>query len=220
MALELLPVTEADIPRINDIIFQSFESDPLHVLAFPREHASSYNEFMHEFLRSKLPDPNVKSLKVVDPNLSGDASIVGYTRWIFPSGENQQTPSKETTKTSTTAPFPAQANKQIWDFLGEQTKQVRAQFVDPARDYVLEFLATDPQHQGRGIGKIMLKYGLDELDRRGNGAKAFLEATPFAIPIYKKYGFEPLGSIDVPLAEFGVGDTGLYQCIVMGRDAQ
>ncbi|PLB53814.1 acyl-CoA N-acyltransferase [Aspergillus steynii IBT 23096] len=233
MALELLPVTEADIPRISDLIFQSFESDYLHVLMFPREHLPSYKEYMHDFLCAKLPDPNVKSLKVIDPSLSGDAAIVGYARWRFPSGETstpRDTPSGENTTTgktststsaSTTAvPFPPHANQPLWDYFGAEIAKLRGVFVDPARDFVLEFLATDPVHQGRGIGKVMLKYGLEELDRRGNGAKAYLEATEVAIPMYRKFGFEALGSINVPLEGFGVGDNGVYTSVVMGRGAR
>ncbi|KAI9036171.1 GNAT family N-acetyltransferase [Aspergillus affinis] len=230
MALELLPVTEADTARIHEIIFEAFESDPLHILMFPREHASNYKEYMHESLRSKLRDPTTTSLKVVDKTLTGDASIIGYARWKFPIDQDQsqqQTPTSQENQTSEeekpkspNVPFPAHANKQLMDFFGSQITKLRGQFVDPSRDFVLDFLATDPKHQGRGVGKVMLKYGLDELDRRGNEAKAYLESTAAGMPVYKKIGFAPLGSIDIPLAEFGIEDGGVYSSIVMGRDAQ
>lgn len=97
--------------------------------------------------------------------------------------------------------------------------KLRGQFVDPARDFVLEFLATDPRHQGRGIGRIILKYGLDELDRSGSG-KAYLESTAAGMPIYEKYGFEPLGSIEIRLKELGVGDEDVSRSVVMGRNAR
>ncbi|KAH8433008.1 GNAT family N-acetyltransferase [Aspergillus melleus] len=227
MTLELLPVTEADTARIHEIIFQAFESDQLHVLMFPREHASSYEAYMHESLRSKLRDPTITSLKVVDKSLSGDASIVGYARWKFPISNDQhqestpqESQNSEEPSKSPNVPFPAHANKQLMDFFGSQITKLRGQFVDPTRDFVLDFLATDPAHQGRGVGKVMLKYGLDELDRRGNGGKAYLESTAVGMPVYRKFGFAPLGAIEIPLAEFGIEEGGVFTSVVMGRDAQ
>ncbi|CRG89379.1 hypothetical protein PISL3812_06415 [Talaromyces islandicus] len=66
----------------------------------------------------------------------------------------------------------------------------------------LDVLAVDPSHQGQGIGKALLQWGLDEADRLG--LITFLESTREGRPLYEKYGFEPTTVDTLELAPFGL----------------
>ena len=61
-------------------------------------------------------------------------------------------------------------------------------------DAVLSFIATRPEYRGQGAGRILLKWGLDKADR--DGLEAFLESSTYARPIYARYGFEPVRSLE------------------------
>jgi ribosomal protein S18 acetylase RimI-like enzyme len=54
--------------------------------------------------------------------------------------------------------------------------------------YYLEFLGTDPDHQGRGIGSALLQPVLDRCDEEGVGA--YLESSKASnVPFYARHGF-------------------------------
>lgn len=54
--------------------------------------------------------------------------------------------------------------------------------------FMLNSLATHPDHQGRGAGKILLDWGIKKAD--DEQLVTYLDATQVARPIYEKRGFE------------------------------
>lgn len=59
----------------------------------------------------------------------------------------------------------------------------------------LPLIATDPIRQGKGLGSALLHHGLSVCDRQG--VSAYLEATSArSVPLYRRHGFEVLGSIE------------------------
>ena len=60
----------------------------------------------------------------------------------------------------------------------------------------LPLIGVDPAHQGKGIGSALLSHILNVCD--GQNVSAYLEATsPRNVPLYKRHGFEAIGSIQV-----------------------
>jgi GNAT superfamily N-acetyltransferase len=57
----------------------------------------------------------------------------------------------------------------------------------------LHLLATSPAYQGKGAGGILIRWGLDQADK--DGVKAYIEATPYALEIYKRYGWKVVDSV-------------------------
>ena len=56
-------------------------------------------------------------------------------------------------------------------------------------------LAIDPAHQRRGIGKMLLKHGLELAGKAGKDA--FLVATPEGRGLYRSFGFFDVGELAV-----------------------
>jgi GNAT superfamily N-acetyltransferase len=54
--------------------------------------------------------------------------------------------------------------------------------------FMLNSLATHPDHQGRGAGKLLLDWGVEKAD--DEQLVTYLDATQVAKPIYEKRGFE------------------------------
>ncbi|WP_064681767.1 GNAT family N-acetyltransferase [Rhizobium bangladeshense] len=62
--------------------------------------------------------------------------------------------------------------------------------------WYLPLIGVDPAHQGKGHGDALMEYALARCDR--DHAPAYLESSnPRNIPFYRRYGFEPLGAIQV-----------------------
>lgn len=62
--------------------------------------------------------------------------------------------------------------------------------------WYLPLIGVDPAHQGRGYGDALMTYALQRCDR--DHAPAYLESTNSRnISLYRRHGFEALGSIQV-----------------------
>jgi len=62
--------------------------------------------------------------------------------------------------------------------------------------WYLPLIGVDPAHQGRGHGEALMAYALEQFDR--DKLPAYLESTnPRNVPLYRRHGFEPLGTIQV-----------------------
>jgi GNAT superfamily N-acetyltransferase len=66
---------------------------------------------------------------------------------------------------------------------------------------VLSTLCTDPQHQRQGAGTIPIKWGCDIAQK--HGVPAYLEATAAGLPVYRKAGFEEVGTFEMDLEKYG-----------------
>jgi len=77
--------------------------------------------------------------------------------------------------------------------------------------HYLSLLGTDPAHRGRGLGLALLAATLAHVDVTGTAA--YLEASnPANVPLYERYGFDPVGS-------FRLGDDG-PEVVTMWRPAR
>jgi ribosomal protein S18 acetylase RimI-like enzyme len=62
--------------------------------------------------------------------------------------------------------------------------------------WYLPLIGVDPLMQGRGYGSALLRHALEQIDREGH--VAYLESTnPANVPLYRRHGFEVLGTIQV-----------------------
>ncbi|MGQ0548542.1 MAG: GNAT family N-acetyltransferase [Armatimonadota bacterium] len=62
--------------------------------------------------------------------------------------------------------------------------------------WYLPLIGVDPSHQGKGYGSALMQHALTVVDR--DNALAYLESTsPRSVPLYERYGFAVLGTIQV-----------------------
>lgn len=86
--------------------------------------------------------------------------------------------------------------------LGKKTPRMIGAFstiekVHPTEEhYYLEAMGTHQDHQGTGVGSILMREMLDRCD--AEGMPAYLESSnPRNVPFYGRHGFEVTGEIDV-----------------------
>ncbi len=65
----------------------------------------------------------------------------------------------------------------------------------------MRLLVVLPSHQGRGIGRRMLEWGLEQADQLG--VRAWIDASPAGLGLYKKLGWEEVSRLEIDLAEWG-----------------
>lgn len=232
MPYTLRPANVSDIPRLAEVIFAAFESDPLHMAMFPREYTPQLMSWYYPRLQNTLLDPKVRTIVAVTtpdkPDDQNAETIVGYSRWLVPSGltegERQQPEEKDGPPENQ---FPQEANQSLVSFYLQRTGDIRKDYVDESRDIVLYMLATDPSYQGRGIGRMMLDWGInlatqlsdsDAHFEKDKKSKILLEATPLAYPMYKRFGWKDYNSITIDLGEYGVKNGIKHTTVCMVRE--
>lgn len=78
--------------------------------------------------------------------------------------------------------------------------------------FMLNSLATHPDHQGRGAGSLLLDWGLRKADNEG--FVTYLDATQVARPIYEKRGFEIKKAVEWDRSVWGGEGVDVHYCMV------
>ncbi|KAJ3474130.1 hypothetical protein NLG97_g9976 [Lecanicillium saksenae] len=79
--------------------------------------------------------------------------------------------------------------------------------------FYLKLLHTDPAHQRRGAGSMLLQHFADEADKRG--LESYLEASDEGRPLYEKFGYE---TVEVMVTDFSKwGGMDKYETCLMLR---
>ncbi|KAF2134666.1 acyl-CoA N-acyltransferase [Dothidotthia symphoricarpi CBS 119687] len=82
--------------------------------------------------------------------------------------------------------------------------------------YVLDTLVTLPNHERRGAGSMLVRWGCGKADEAG--LEAYLEASPMGAPMYARHGFEKAREVELDLKKYGGNEV--LHFILMLRPAK
>lgn len=82
----------------------------------------------------------------------------------------------------------------------------------------LNLLAVSPKFQRRGVGALLVQYGLDIADR--DGIESYLESTKPGYNLYKRSGFEDHSMINLEIGKWTDVEGEILPFPVMIRPAQ
>lgn len=92
--------------------------------------------------------------------------------------------------------------RQVWaSLMARRVAAVRAKAETPSpAAFVLDLCAVDPAVQRRGVASKLVRWGLEEAERRG-GLEATTEASVMGRHVYRKLGFRPVAEIEYEVDE-------------------
>lgn len=76
----------------------------------------------------------------------------------------------------------------------------------------LKMLAIRPEHARKGVGTLLLRNGLEEVDRLR--LPCFIHAGVQAKPLYERYGFRNVGEMPCNALDYGGRSDGRHWCMV------
>jgi len=213
MTLQLSPCTDPDFHRLFTIISNSFSHDHAYIDATFPSHATPTGTSIgaQRFLEMSRADPNTIFLKVVDTSTD---TIVGVAKWnIY----------------KNTIPEEVELEGDYWesDEDKEYAQLLFREFLIPRRDWVrkmegnlvsLDILAVDPEHQYRGAGRMLVKWGTKIADELG--FVAVVEASDQGRHLYEQEGFEVVERYGTRLPEKWEGVKRKQEFLWMVRPAK
>jgi GNAT superfamily N-acetyltransferase len=178
MPLTLSVATPDDLPSLVRAQYAAFHpTDTLHVLIYPSPDPIPESVFEKTVQRQRAAwKDNVTWVKVTDDETG--AVIAVKEMWM----EDEVVASGEAAKN---------AGKGVDDL--EYVSFIMGEFMGRRRDrvqgptVVLDICFTHSGWQGKGAGKLLVKWGTEKADELG--LKCFVEASYLGRPLYEKFGF-------------------------------
>ncbi|KAL4951648.1 acyl-CoA N-acyltransferase [Aspergillus filifer] len=220
MNILLRPAIPSDASVLAEINILAFANQGFISNAFPNVPYNAVHPLKCTRYLQKMAHPQTQVIAAIDQD-SGE--VLGCARWVFPSDkpgesaaelmsdaaakekeavdENGAGAQRIGEPNSSSSPgLPEGTNKEIYDGFFQILKEsARGHLRDD--DIVLEFIATHPKYQGRGVGKALLAWGIERAGKEGK--RIYLEATEEGYPVYVKNGWRALARVEIDYARWG-----------------
>jgi ribosomal protein S18 acetylase RimI-like enzyme len=214
MPLKLLPAEPGDLPRIVELENESFADSPLTPILFPNgKSQGSQSAYIETLLLQWQDNSASRHVKVIDTDLND--KIIAFARWFIFVGDDVKFIKTDPNERHHA---PGSNEEAVNEFFGGLLKiRIRilgrtphcCEFAEQmlvalliGHLTVLSALCTSPQHQRRGAGTMLTKWGCDIAQKYG--VPAYLEASPAGLPLYKKAGFQEVDKFVFDLEKYGV----------------
>jgi ribosomal protein S18 acetylase RimI-like enzyme len=172
-------MTPDDENRAIDTVVLSFVGDPMTRWLWPEAH--QYLAAMPRFVRA------FGGTAFAQGGAFFSDEYAGAALWLRPGVHPDEERLGELME-STASPDAREASGPIFEQMAKyHPKEVH---------WYLPLIGVDPAHQRRGHGDALMRYALEQIDREK--VPAYLESTnPQNISLYRRHGFEELGTIQV-----------------------
>ncbi|PKX91443.1 GNAT family N-acetyltransferase [Aspergillus novofumigatus IBT 16806] len=206
MAVSIRPAREADLETIANIAAAAFNptADAISRRLFPPDlqptdmpAGEACRQWRAARKTSSFHSDGTALMVAIDDALQGQ--IVGFALWDVPvpadaGGCAPRQPQEQEPEPAAQAHagLDQSALAEMRRILAEDA---RAHFGDEMKRTVwhLDYIAVDPRHRRRGIGKMLLQWGVERADAEKRDC--YLVATPAGRPLYEAAGFTELATL-------------------------
>jgi len=154
-------------------------------------------------------DDEISWLKVTDSELNGQ--MIAAASWQF------QLEEKKPTVSGISAAVEVEGEKKpslptLMSEMARISTEFNDEFVGTRPHASLALLVTDPKHQGRGAGSMLVKWGCDRADELGLMCR--LVASKAGYHLYTQNGFQLVKESGLDLRPFGVDEIEPRKCMI------
>ena len=203
MGVQYIPATSVDVLELAKVHNSAFISDTFSQFMQQNKPSNAHQGLMEKSLNIWFQAPDSKVLKAVD----SEGNIVGWTCWLvkelpLPAAQEQppQEKQQQSNEQKQSAPPQLKPEQALGRQMGTDAQQWEKKHMEGKKYLVLQALATDPAHQGQGIGSKLVQLGTNIAD--SEGLACWTHASPDSYRIYGRAGFEEMGSSEYDLDEF------------------
>ncbi|RFU29437.1 hypothetical protein B7463_g6908, partial [Scytalidium lignicola] len=185
MRLTLRRGVQADAPILTDVYLSAFTNDLISQRVFPR--TPTTHKWWTDMLREELADPHSHFICIIDEDAQPTPQIIAFAKWNDPQPASSQP--QELPK------WPEGGDAELGNLFFGELMTKRPEIMGEKRHWYLELLATRMEYQGKGAGGKLIRWGLEKADEED--VETYLEGSPDGVPIYRRFGFEEVGRLNV-----------------------
>lgn len=173
-----------DLPRLSGVLARAFENDPVSVWVFPDE-SERLRRMELMFRLISVPE------SLADGECYATTDQAAVALWA-PAGK----PNTGLVESARLLPTVARVCGRHTARALRVLSYMESSHPEEPHAHLL-FLGTEPGRQGDGLGSLLLRQTLSQLDRAGTAA--YLEATtPSNRALYLRHGFVDMGRLQLP----------------------
>ncbi|KAI9819828.1 MAG: hypothetical protein M1827_006397 [Pycnora praestabilis] len=196
MHIEISPVVDTDLITLIHIQYHAYAAgSPISSVLNPKGLTPITVEASRTFMKGELD--NNPSTYIMKATNTENGEILGWALW------NRLMTKEEMTK-ETPIPVSPDNNKEAMIAMFTACGKKKDEIMGHEPHHVLWNLTIDPKSQGKGAGKALLAWGLQEADKAQ--LPVYLEASHAGEPLYKQFGFEEKGQNHIDLRPYGDND--------------
>ncbi|KAF2203085.1 acyl-CoA N-acyltransferase [Delitschia confertaspora ATCC 74209] len=94
-----------------------------------------------------------------------------------------------------------ESDPRVWKAFFNMLNGAKREILGQRPYLILQTLVTHPNHERKGAGSALLRWGLEQADAKG--VETYLEASQIGAPLYARYGFQPVKDLVFDLRDFG-----------------
>ncbi|KAF1987839.1 acyl-CoA N-acyltransferase [Aulographum hederae CBS 113979] len=209
MSFQILPMTAEDLPTFTRIHHSAFSTGLGSILTTAPPGVLSPTARSASLARQtkSFNDPHNRFFKAIDP---ATGEIVAFAKWHVYLSERSEA---EVEEACAVPPMPKDATVEAWEEVFGWLRKAKREWMGGRPSYCLGNLITDPRHQGRGAGRQLIQWGMDEADKAG--LIMYLESSPPGKKLYERCGFETVAEHVFDLGKYG--GEGLERYSIMVR---
>ncbi|OTB07589.1 hypothetical protein M426DRAFT_317897 [Hypoxylon sp. CI-4A] len=194
MPLELHPATEADARRSAEIEHAAYAPNPFNRILFPGPFPPEALDGRAATLADELrTDRTTRWFKVVDTaELPAGEQMIAFAKLHVYAEKPRPTAPRA---------FGPGCNAEACELLFGGVAAQRGRILGDRPYVFISLLHTDPKHQGRGAGELLVRRAVEEAQRQG--LVAYLESSESGHSLYKKCGFCDVDCLSVDLSRWG-----------------
>ncbi|KAF2631382.1 acyl-CoA N-acyltransferase [Macroventuria anomochaeta] len=169
-----------------------------------------------EEIRDGVVNKGILYLKCVDTTTG---EIIAGARWrcVMPKeeGASERTWEEVDEGFERSEPYD-ESDPKLFHALHDLFSENKRAILGTRSHYVLDTLVTLANHERRGAGSMLVRWGTERADEAG--VEAYLEASPMGAPMYARHGFEPVKKVALDLRKYEGKE--IMEFILMKRPAK
>ena len=211
MQFELRPLLKEHAREAALLTQAAYKNNPFRQILWPDGAPSALVEKVTERVEKTLSSPENSAIQIYDTDAQ---KIASFALWNYtPPMSDEDWDREAAERPYAFGPLLPESRDLCAPFLVQETLAKRRVMGNGARWWELDSLATAPEYERKGLGSMLVRWGIERMEERG--WPSVIVATEKGNPLYVKHGYQVLRSWGVDLGLHG-GD-GVYRNTILVR---
>ena len=198
MQFEIRPLPKEDAREAALLVQAAYKNNPFRQLLWPDGTPSGLVDKVLERIEKTLSDPECSAVQIYDTSAQKMAALA---LWNYTRPKNDEEWDREAVERPDSLGTLSPTSKDIIvPFLLEETAAKR-RIMGSTRWWELDTLSTAPEYQRKGLGSMLMKWGIEQLEERS--VPSVIVSTEAGKSTYLKHGYETLGTWGIELGNHG-----------------